>query len=86
MHVLGFSQVFLLHYTTLELKSKILLEQGKSYNHSESLVQNGLFALVYRWFAKDWGFHMKSVLLSMPTKLANQSLKPIGVEKGIEFV
>ncbi len=56
------------------------------YNHSESLFQNGFFALIYRWFAKDWGFHMKSVLLSMSTKWANQSLKPIGVEKGIEFV
>lgn len=61
MHVLGFSQVFLLHYTTLELKSKILLEQGMSYNHSESLVKKGLFSLIYRWFAKDWGFHMKMI-------------------------
>lgn len=49
-----FSQVFLLHCTLPELHFKILLEEGKSFNHPENLVQNVFFfALVLHCFAKD---------------------------------
>lgn len=46
MHVFGFSQSFLLHYTILELHFKNLPEQGSLFSLLVSQVQNVEFALV----------------------------------------